>query len=115
MEIDSSPIPSEVPMPSCNLIASGTTPSKQEEKYYHRLGTMKEHLPSAQTKSTPLDEGTKCGISKKKTLQEFLNQPYSFRKDKVKRLFWDALKHGLSLPICNRPMARLNTLRGTMK
>ena len=37
------------------------------------------------------------------SLQERKSRPYSFRKDKVSRLFDDALKHGLPLPEITRP------------
>ena len=38
-----------------------------------------------------------------KTLVEMKSKPYSFRKDKVRKLFKQALKDGLQLPDSKRP------------
>ena len=38
-----------------------------------------------------------------KTLKEMMSRPYSFRQDKVAKMFHKALQYGLELPPCKRP------------
>jgi hypothetical protein len=37
------------------------------------------------------------------TLKEKKSKPYSFRRDRVAKIFSDSLKNGLQLPECKRP------------
>ena len=62
---------------------------------------IKENTSGASSSKTPHNKQTRD--SQYPTLEERKNKPYSFRRDKVSRLFDDALKHGLPLPEITRP------------